>query len=122
MFWVSYVQIVCSDKDILRDVAKGAGYLRSKWSGCHLVYGNGCPFILMQGIKDLAILLTGFLQNMPGCEEDVGYKVLQQVGQMNDIVVPLGCKFQWNSGGIPHYSGKFTNSDRNLITVRGGLL
>ena len=89
MFWVSYVQIVCSDKDILRDAAKGAGFLRAKWSGCHLVYGNGYPFILARGIKDLAILSTGFLQNMLGCEEDMGYKAPQPVGQINDIVVPF---------------------------------
>ena len=34
----------------------------------------------------------------------------------------LGCKFRRNSGGIPNYSGIFTNLDRNLITVHGGLL
>ena len=34
----------------------------------------------------------------------------------------LGCKFRRNSGGIPHYSGIFTNLDRNLITVHGGFL
>ena len=39
MFWVSYAQIAYSDKDILRVVAKDAGYLRAKWSGCHLVFG-----------------------------------------------------------------------------------
>ena len=89
MFWICDSQIVCPHKDIVRYSAKCAGCLRAQWCGCHFVYRSGGPFILARGIKDLVILSTGFLQNMLGCEEDVGYKAQQPVGQMNDIVVPL---------------------------------
>ena len=53
-----------------------------------------------------------------GCQ-DLGHEVWKSWSHSSRN---LGCKFRWNSGGIPHYSRIFTNSNCNLITVRGGLL
>ena len=69
-------------------------------------------------LNDAMVLSSSF--NIKGTigSIDVSLRMGDQLAQS----VGLGCKFQRNPGGILHYSGIFTNSARNLITVRGGLL
>jgi hypothetical protein len=76
------------------------------WGGGHGVERNGISVIFARGIKDLAVFLSRFFEEVPWCDEAVGNKPPQPVWDVNYVVVAFflvrGDQYlAWKEGWLP---------------------